>query len=95
MKIMRKLTNHPNVVRLHEVFEGENTFYFVMELSQGRSLYEEIKRHAESPFADDHVKMIIKGLLAGISYCSENKVMHRDLKPENLLFNSADDYKRL
>ena len=45
MKIMRKLNNHPNVVKLFEVFEGENTYYFVMELSSGNSLYEEIKKH--------------------------------------------------
>ena len=29
---MRDLNNHPNIIKLHEVFEGEQTYYFVMEL---------------------------------------------------------------
>lgn len=40
---MRAITDHPNVIKLVEVFEGENTYYFVMELSEGNSLYDEIK----------------------------------------------------
>jgi serine/threonine protein kinase len=38
MKIMRDLKGHPNIVNLHEVFEGEYTFYFIMELIEGNSL---------------------------------------------------------
>lgn len=44
LKIMRTLSGHPNVIKLHETFEGENTFYFVMEIVEGASLYDEIKR---------------------------------------------------
>jgi serine/threonine protein kinase len=43
---MRELTGHINVIKLYETFEGENTFYFVMEIIEGTSLYDEIKRHA-------------------------------------------------
>lgn len=43
---MRNLRDHPNVIKLYEVFEGEHTFYFVMEIVEGTSLYEEIKKHA-------------------------------------------------
>lgn len=35
LKIMRTLTNHPNVIKLYEIFEGENTYYFIMELVEG------------------------------------------------------------
>jgi serine/threonine protein kinase len=44
---MRALRDHPNVIKLYEVFEGENTFYFVMEIVEGVSLYDEIKKHAQ------------------------------------------------
>ncbi len=43
MKIMRTLSEHHNVIKLKEVFEGESTFYFVMEILEGKSLYDEIK----------------------------------------------------
>jgi len=41
---MRSLPNHKNLVKLKEVFEGENTFYLVMDISEGNSLYDEIKK---------------------------------------------------
>lgn len=55
MKIMRALCNHPNIIRLFEVYEGENTFYFVMEIAEGNSLYDEIKLHTENPFSDEFI----------------------------------------
>ena len=29
IEIMRALVDHPNVVKLKEVFEGENTYYLI------------------------------------------------------------------
>lgn len=39
---MRDLSNHKNIVKLHEVYEGEHTFYLVMELSKGPTLYDKL-----------------------------------------------------
>lgn len=30
--------NHPNIIRLHEVFEGEKTFYMILDYLKGYSL---------------------------------------------------------
>ena len=49
---MRCLIGHPNIIQLHECFEGENTYYFVMEIIEGNSLYEEIKKHSKEAFKD-------------------------------------------
>lgn len=46
LKIMRAITGHPNVINLYETYEGENTYYFVMEIVEGTSLYDEIKKHS-------------------------------------------------
>jgi calcium/calmodulin-dependent protein kinase I len=85
---MRDLRNHPNVIKLYDVFEGEHTFYFLMELVEGVSLYEEIKKHSQTPFKDYEIKEIVQMLLKGIAYCSQKNIMHRDVKPENLLFRN-------
>ena len=69
LKIMRRLKNHPNVIKLFEVFEGESTFYFVMEIVEGISLYEKIKRQQSEAFLEEEIKEIIKMLLEGILYC--------------------------
>lgn len=39
MKIMRTLYDHPNVIKLYETFEGENTYYLVMEIVEGTFKY--------------------------------------------------------
>ena len=86
MKIMRTLRNHENIIKLYETFEGENTYYFVMEILEGASLYDEIKKHSNHPYSDTEVKDIMKMLIAAVSECAKNKIMHRDIKPENILF---------
>ena len=40
---MRKL-NHPSIIGLHELYEGENTFYIILEYLQGKSLNEIIQQ---------------------------------------------------
>lgn len=84
--MMRNLQSHPNVIKLHQVFEGEQTFYFVMDLVEGHSLFEDIKEHTFDPYTDDEVRDLIGMLIDGIAYCNSKSIMHRDIKPENLLF---------
>lgn len=95
LKIMRATTDHMNIIKLFEVFEGENTYYFIMELCEGNSLYDEIKNHQSAPFSDDVIHSITEDLLSGVAYCASKNIMHRDLKPENLLFGIKDSQKNL
>jgi len=37
-----KNLNHPNIVRLYEVFEDRNSIFLVTELCEGRELFDEI-----------------------------------------------------
>jgi calcium-dependent protein kinase len=37
-----KNLNHPNIVRLYEVFEDKNVIHLVTELCDGRELFDEI-----------------------------------------------------
>ena len=88
---MRNLCDHPNVIKLFEVFEGENTFYFVMEIVESTSLYDDVKKHSVLQYADSEVREIIKMIIEGIHYCASKNIMHRDLKLENILFGRQDN----
>lgn len=66
-----------------------------MEILEGTSLYEEIKKHAQNPYKDEEVKEIIGMLIDGIAYCASKGIMHRDIKPENLLFGKSNNQKIL
>lgn len=36
--------NHDNIVKLEEVYEGENTFYIILEYLKGNSLHDMITK---------------------------------------------------
>ena len=42
INILREL-DHPNIIKLYEVYETENTIYLVLELIEGWELYEAIR----------------------------------------------------
>ena len=39
--------DHPNIVRLHEVYDGGNSFYLVLELCTGGELYDDLINRAQ------------------------------------------------
>jgi len=42
--VMRALFPHPLVVNLHEVYEGDNNIYIIMDIAVGGSLYSEMRK---------------------------------------------------
>lgn len=81
-----KNLNHPNIVRLYEVFESKKWIYLVTELCEGKELFDEIIQRKK--FTELEAAIVTKQILQAISYCHENRVAHRDLKPENILIDS-------
>ncbi|CAM9422057.1 unnamed protein product, partial [Laminaria digitata] len=83
--------DHPNIVKLNEVFDCQNCLYMVMELCTGGELFDRIvmKDHYTENEARDCIVQVTKAIL----YCHENGIVHRDLKPENLLYSDFDETK--
>ncbi|EGR28158.1 protein kinase domain protein [Ichthyophthirius multifiliis] len=96
LKVMRNICDNPNIIKLYETFEGENTFYFVMEIIENcTSLYEDVKKHSQIPYQDIEIMQIMKMILEGLNYISSKKIMHRDLKLENILYLKKDQQQYL
>ncbi|CAM9461983.1 unnamed protein product [Ectocarpus sp. 6 AP-2014] len=81
--------NHPNIVRLNQVFDCQNCLYMVMELCTGGELFDRIvmKDHYTENEARDCIIQMTKAIM----YCHQNGIVHRDLKPENLLYSDFDE----
>jgi len=86
--IMRKI-NHPNVLRLYEVYEDEKYVIMVMELVDGGELFYKIVDRGS--YNESDAAHIVKQLLEGVQYLHSQGVAHRDLKPENLLCSGDGD----
>jgi len=80
--------DHPNVVKLYEVYEDESKFYMVFEYMKGGELFNRIieKDHYSEKEAADTIRPVVDAML----YCHSMGVAHRDLKPENLLYATKD-----
>lgn len=84
-----KNLDHPNIVRLYEVFEDKHYIYLVTELCTGGELFDEILKRKQ--FSEKDAALVIKQVLSAIAYCHGMKVAHRDLKPENVLLNTKNN----
>ena len=79
--------DHPNIIKIYEMYEDAKRYYIVSELCTGGELFDYItsKGHLSEPMA----ATIMRQLLSAVSYCHQNHIVHRDLKPENLLLDVA------
>lgn len=44
---MMRVLDHPNVIKLHEVYETDNSLYMVLELLRGGNLVDYLKTHGK------------------------------------------------
>ena len=78
------ILDHPNIVRLFEVFEDDKFFYLLTELCTGGELLGKIKQKQITKEKD--IAVIFNQLISAVYYCHQRGIVHRDLKPENILF---------
>ena len=80
--------DHPNIIRLFEIFEDDRHISLIMEHCTGGELFKRILQRAEQDqaFTEKEAAVIFKQLMSAVSYCHSQGICHRDLKPENILF---------
>lgn len=78
-----KECDHPNVIRLHEVFSQPNALYLVFEfLDMDLRMF--LKRYGA--FTEPlWLKSAAYQCFSGIEFCHGHRILHRDLKPQNVL----------
>lgn len=84
-----KLLNHPNILRVHEVYEDDSRIQVVVDLCVGGTLAQRIRFHYRQlhrPIEEGHAAFMARQLLSATEYFHSKGVVHRDVKPENILF---------
>lgn len=64
-------------------------FYLVMELVQGKELFDKIVERGQ--YSEKDAAHIVRQILSAVEYLHKNDIAHRDLKPENLLLVKPKD----
>ena len=83
-----RMLDHPNILKLYEVCETENSLYMVMDLLQGGSLIDKIRE--KNTFTESEALPLMRGMLRAVEHAHNKGIMHRDLKPENILFRTTN-----
>lgn len=87
--------DHPNIVKLYEVFKDAKRVYLVMELCTGGELFDRIVQEAEKhegdhAFDERGAATYMQQILGAMHYLHQKHFVHRDIKPENFLLQSED-----
>jgi serine/threonine protein kinase len=69
-----KAMDHPNIVRLHEVYHHQKQIYMILELCDGGDLYTKL------PYSEKDAAYITGKLLSAIKYMHDHGIVHRDCK---------------
>ena len=77
------LLDHPNIVRLFEIFKDDKNYYLIMELCHGGNL---VTRMTNNKYKEKDAAILMEQIVSAIAYCHEKGICHRDLKPQNVLF---------
>ena len=82
---LRRLQNE-NIVRVHDLFEANGTAYYVMDLVDGESLSERMKR-LNRPLTETEVMALLPQVLHALEGVHNQQMWHLDLKPANIMMN--------
>ena len=85
-----KIGQHPNIIKLYDIYENENYIYIIMEYCSGGDLLSYFEYH-DYELPESKVCEIIHKLSMAIYYLHSYGIVHRDLKPENILMTDISD----
>src|SRR3972149_9981023 len=72
--------NHPNIAAIYELAESDGIKFLVLELVEGETLAEHLRR---GPFPVEEALTVAKQILEALEAAHEKGITHRDLKTAN------------
>ena len=81
--------DHPGIVKIHDIFEENNTAYYVMDYIEGENLNEMVKRGGalSERKALDYIRKVGDAL----DYVHSRNMTHFDVKPANIVVRHSDN----
>ena len=80
---------HPNLVRVSDYFEANNTAYIVMDYEDGEPLGEILRR--KTTLTEAQLKRVMLPIADGLRQVHAAGYLHRDIKPGNIYVRLEDE----
>ena len=74
---------HPNIIHVNEVFEANNTVYYVMEYLDAGSLRDYVRK--QGALSEQEALAIMVPIMQAVEYLHQHKMSHLDVKPDNVM----------
>ncbi|MDE5882372.1 MAG: protein kinase [Muribaculaceae bacterium] len=81
--------DHPGIVKILDIFEENNTAYYVMDFIEGENLNEIVKNNG--PLSEEIAVEYIKKVGEALEYIHSRNMTHFDVKPANIVIRKSDD----
>ena len=79
---------HPNIVKVNEVFETNNTAYYVMEYLEGKSLRAYVKQRGK--LEENEMLALMRPIMSAVRLLHEHYMTHLDIKPDNIMLTTDE-----
>ncbi len=83
---------HANIVAVNEVFEANNTAYYVMEYLEGSTLQTLIDKNGA--LSQDKMLSIMTPIVDAVAFLHREHLTHLDIKPANIMIVDTADGKQ-
>jgi tRNA A-37 threonylcarbamoyl transferase component Bud32 len=80
--------DHPNIVKVHQVFEDNETAYMAMDFIQGHDLLQTVEGSAP-PLRPKDIMAYLMSMLDAVGHVHSQGLLHRDISPDNMIFDRA------
>ncbi|XP_056400890.1 death-associated protein kinase 2-like isoform X2 [Hyla sarda] len=79
---------HPNIMRLQDVFASKAEMVLILELIRGGELFDFIAE--KEALSEEDAIEFLEQILKGVAYMHSKNIAHFDLKPENIMLQQKD-----
>ena len=83
------LLDHPNIIRIHDIFKENNTAYYVMEYVEGEPLSDIVSKGGALPETES--VNYIRQIASALDYVHQRSINHLDVKPANIMIRRSDN----
>lgn len=78
-----------NIVKVNEVFEANNTAYYVMEYLEGVSLAQYVAKNG--PMNPTEAVRLLMPIFEAVARLHQQRITHLDIKPQNIMITDGSD----
>ena len=80
--------DHPNIIKVHHVFEDNETAYMAMDYIDGPDLLQTVEGSAR-PLTPREIMSFLHMMLDALGHVHQQGLLHRDISPDNILLDRA------